>query len=159
MTAVFWIVALALVILGLLGTVLPALPGPVLVFAGLLLAAWIDGFARVGVLTIGLLGILTIGAHLIDLVAAAMGVQRSGASKRAIAGAALGVLAGLFFGLPGLVLGPFVGATLAELTVRRDLRGAGRAGLAAWAGFIAGVVAKLAVAFAMIGIFIAAFLL
>ena len=120
-----WILAAILVAVGAAGTVLPALPGPILVFAGLLVAAWTDHFARIGVPTLVVLGILTAAAHVVDLAAAALGVRRAGASGRAVAGAGLGALAGLFFGLPGLVIGPFIGAVAAELTVRRDVHAAG----------------------------------
>lgn len=159
MTAVLWALAIMLVIIGLIGTLLPAVPGPILVFAGLLIAAWADGFARVGAGTLVLLGLLTVVAYLIDLAATVLGVQRAGASRWAVVGAALGLLAGLPFGLPGLLLGPFVGALTAELTVRRDLRQASRAGVAAWLGFLVGTILKLALVFTMIGVFLAALLL
>lgn len=159
MSLALWILAVALVLVGIADTVLPALPGPVLVFAGLVLGAWADGFERVGLLTLALLALMTLAAYLIDLAATVLGVQRSGASTRAVVGAAVGLLAGIPFGLPGLLIGPFAGAVLAELTVRNDLRQAGRAGIAAWLGFLVGTVAKLAIVFAMIGVFLAALLL
>ena len=156
MTVLLWILAAALVVVGLVGTLLPALPGTILVFAGLLVAAWADGFTRVGPGTLVLLGILTAASYTIDLVAAALGVKRFGASRRAAAGAALGTLLGLFFGLPGLIVGPFVGAVAAELSARRNLAQAGRAGLGAWIGFLAGAIVKVGVVFVMLGIFLAA---
>lgn len=154
-----WIISLLLIVVGVAGTVLPALPGPILVFAGVLLAAWADGFARIGIVTLVVIGLLTIAAHVVDLVSSAAGVRRSGASKRAVAGAAVGTLAGLFFGIPGLIVGPFVGAVLGELTVRRELQHAGRAGAYAWLGFMVGMAAKVAIVFGMIGIAAAAFLI
>jgi uncharacterized protein len=159
MSGLLWALSVLLVAVGIAGTVLPALPGPVLVFAGLLAGAWADGFQRVGVGTLVLLGALTALAYVVDLAAMVLGVQRAGASRRAVAGAALGLLVGLPFGLPGLLLGPFVGAVAAELTVRRDLGRAGRAGVAAWIGFLVGTVAKLVIVFAMIGLFAAMLLL
>lgn len=156
MTLALWILAVVLILVGIAGTVLPALPGPVLVFAGLLLGAWADGFERVGIATLVLLALMTVVAYLIDLAATVLGVQRSGASTRAVVGAAIGLLAGIPLGLPGLLIGPFAGAVLAELTVRNDLRMAGRAGFAAWIGFLVGTIAKLAIVFAMIGVFAAA---
>jgi uncharacterized protein len=149
---VLWILALALVLLGLAGIILPGLPGALLVFAGIVIAAWADDFTRIGPWTLVVLGVMTAAAHLVDLVAAAIGVQRAGASGRAVAGAGLGALAGLFFGLPGLLVGPFAGAALAELTVRSDLRGAGKAGAAAWVGFVVGSVAKLAIVVTMLAV-------
>jgi uncharacterized protein YqgC (DUF456 family) len=158
MTIVLWVLAVALVVIGLAGTILPALPGPVLVFAGLVVAAWANGFERVGVATIVVLALFTLAAHFVDLAAATAGVKRAGASRRAVAGAALGTLFGLFFGLPGLILGPFAGAVLGELTVRRNLGHAGVAGAAAWLGFLVGSVLKVSLVFLMIGWFLAAWL-
>ena len=153
---ILWTLAILLVGAGIAGTILPALPGPILVFVGFLLGAWADHFQRVGPVTLVLLALLTVAAYLVDLAATVLGVQRSGASGRAVIGAAIGLFAGIPFGLPGLLLGPFAGAVLAELTVRNDLRQASRAGFAAWLGFIVGTVAKLALVFAMLGIFLAA---
>ena len=152
-----WVLALVLIGVGLAGTILPALPGPILVFAGVLVAAWADGFPRIGVATLVVLGLMTVAAHLVDLASAALGAKRSGASRRAIAGAALGTVAGLAFGLPGVIIGPFAGALLAELSVRRDLQAASRAGVFAGFGFVVGLVAKLGLVFAMLGIALVAY--
>lgn len=159
MLVLLWLLAVLLIAVGVLGTLLPALPGPILVFAGVLLAAWADGFARIGGGTLAVLALLTAAAYAVDLLSAAVGVRRAGASPRAVAGAALGTLAGLFFGLPGIIVGPFVGAIAGELTVRGDVRGAGRAGLFAGLGFALGLAVKLALVFAMVGIAATAFLL
>src|SRR5687767_8569763 len=102
-----WALAVILVVVGLVGVVLPAVPGTVLIFAGLLLAAWEDGFVRVGVATMVVLGILTVATYFVDIATMTLGMKRLGTTKRAMAGAAIGTLAGLFFGLPGLVIGPF----------------------------------------------------
>jgi uncharacterized protein len=147
-----WILALILVLVGVAGTILPGVPGPVLVFAGIVVAAWADGFARIGIMTLAFLGLLTAVTYAIDFVASALGVQRVGASRRAVVGAALGALVGLFFGLPGLILVPFLGAVAAELTVRGDLKAAGRAGVAAWLGFVLGAALKIALVFVMLGV-------
>jgi uncharacterized protein len=149
---VAWILALVLILVGIAGTVLPGVPGPILVFAGIVVAAWGDGFARIGIGTLVVLGILTAATYAIDFAASALGVRRVGASMRAVVGAALGVIVGLFFGLPGLVLGPFVGAVLAELTVHGDLRAAGRAGVAAWIGLVVGAALKITLVFVMLGV-------
>ncbi len=156
---VFLVAAAILIAVGLAGTVLPALPGPVLVFAGILLAAWTGDFMRIGPVTLVLAGVMTAAAYFVDLASSALGVRRAGASGRAIVGASLGVVAGLFFGLPGLIVGPFVGATLGELSVRRDFGQAGRVGLAAWLGFIVGTAAKVALVIAMIAIAATAYVL
>jgi hypothetical protein len=159
MTFLLWVLATILVVVGLIGIVLPALPGTILIFAGLLLAASADGFSRVGAGTLIVIGIVTAASYTVDFVAAAVGAKRLGASPRAMAGAALGTLLGLLFGLPGLIIGPFVGAVLGELSVHRDLARAGRAGVAAWVGFAIGMAVKVALACSMIAIFLAAIFL
>ena len=151
-----WTLAIALIVLGLIGVVMPALPGTWLIFGGLVLGAWADGFTRVGVWTLVVIGLIAAASYAVDFVAAALGAQKLGASRRAMAGAALGTLGGLFLGLPGLIVGPFVGAVLGELTMHRDWKKAGRAGVAAWIGFAIGTAVKVGLAFAMIGIFAAA---
>jgi uncharacterized protein len=159
MTLLIWTAAVILVVVGLIGVVLPALPGTVLIFAGLLLAAWADGFDRVGIPTIVVIGIIGAASYGVDFAAAALGAKKLGASKRAMAGAAIGTVLGLFLGLPGLIIGPFVGAVLGELSVDRDWKKAGKAGVAAWIGFAIGTAVKVGIAFGMLGIFVAAFLL
>jgi len=159
MTLLLWVLAVVLVAVGLAGILLPALPGTILIFAGLLLAAWADGFMRVGTGTLVLLGVIAAASYGVDFVAAALGAKHLGASPRAMAGAALGTVLGLFLGLPGLILGPFVGAVLGELSVHRDLGRAGRAGVAAWIGFAIGTAVKVALAFSMIALFLAAMFL
>lgn len=152
-----WILVVALVGVGLAGTVLPMLPGVPMIFIGLWLAAWIDGYARVGAFTLSLLGVLVVASLIIDFAASALGAQRVGAHPRAIGGAALGSVVGLFFGIPGLLLGPFIGAVLGELSARKNMQQAARAGVATWLGLLFGTLAKLALAFAMVGVFLFAY--
>jgi uncharacterized protein YqgC (DUF456 family) len=113
-----------------------------------------DPFARSAAI-----GVIGATSYVVDFMAAAVGVKRLGASRRAMTGAALGTFAGLVFGLPGIVIGPFVGALVGELTVHRDWKRAGRAGVAAWIGFAIGTAVKAALAFVMVGIFTAALVL
>lgn len=148
-----WLLAVALVLAGLAGSVLPALPGVPLVFAGLLVAAWADDFQRVSWWMIVLLGALTLLSIVIDLAATALGARRVGATRWAIAGAAIGTVVGLFLGLPGLILGPFMGAVAGELLSHGEIQKATRAGVATWVGLIFGTLAKLALIFTMIGLF------
>jgi uncharacterized protein YqgC (DUF456 family) len=154
----WWILAGLLMIAGLVGTVVPALPGVPMVFAGLLLLAWSTGFEPVGLGTLGVLGILTALSILIDFLAASLGAKRLGASQRAFWGATLGAVVGLFFGLPGIILGPFVGAVSAELSAGRGAVQAGRSGYGAWIGIVLGTAAKLTIAFLMLGIVLTKFL-
>jgi uncharacterized protein YqgC (DUF456 family) len=150
----WYILAGALILLGLAGTILPALPGLPLVFAGMLLAAWADGFREIGVWTIVLLGVLTAVSVVVDIAATALGAKRVGAGKGAMLGAALGTLVGAFFALPGLILGPFLGAMIAELVRGRELAHASRIGFGTWVGLALGTALKIALAFAMLGIFV-----
>jgi hypothetical protein len=154
-----WLLAALLVLVGVLGSVLPGLPGVPLVFAGLVVAAWADDFQRVGWIVLILLGLMTLASFAIDFVATSLGAKRVGATKLAIAGALLGTLVGVFMGLPGLILGPFLGAVAGELISHGKIEQAGRAGLATWVGLLFGTLAKLALAFTMLGVFAAAYFL
>jgi uncharacterized protein len=154
-----WILAAVLMLVGLAGTVLPLLPGIPLMLAGMLIAAWADDFMRIGWLTLGILAVLMLLSFVIELAAAALGAKRVGASREAIAGAGVGTLFGLMLGLPGLLFGPFLGALAGELLARRDPDQAVKAGIGAWLGFVLGTVAKLAVAFMMLGVFVAAWII
>lgn len=154
MTILLWIIGITLVVIGLVGTVLPALPGALLIVAGLVVAAWADGFTKVGILTLVIIGVIGAASYLVDFVAAALGARRFGASPRAMVGAGLGTLLGLFLGLPGIIIGPFLGAVIGELTVHQDMAKVGKAGLAAWIGFLVGMAVKVGIAFLMIGIFL-----
>lgn len=154
-----WLAVVALVLAGLVGTLLPILPGPPLVFFGLWLAALIDGYRHVGTPTLVLLGVLVLLTVVIDFVASAMGAQRVGASKHAVTGALLGSIVGAFFGIPGLLLGPFVGAVIGELAARSRIERAARVGFATWFGMLVGALAKLGLSLAMIAIFLVAYFL
>jgi uncharacterized protein len=154
-----WLAALVLVAVGVGGTVLPALPGAPLVFGGLLLAAWIDDFREVGYVAIAVLGVLTLMTVIVDVVATMFGAKRVGATRAGIVGSALGTILGMFFGFAGLVIGPFAGALIGELSARRGVFSAGRVAVATWVALIVAVVVKLAVVFMMIGIFVFAYIL
>jgi uncharacterized protein len=156
MDILLWVIAVVLVVIGLIGTVLPALPGAMLIVAGLVLAAWADGFTKVGVGTLVVIGVIGAASYLVDFAAAALGAKKFGASPRAMVGAGLGTLLGLFLGLPGIIIGPFLGAVIGELTIHRDIAKVGRAGLAAWIGFLVGMAVKVGIAFLMIAIFLSA---
>jgi uncharacterized protein len=154
-----WALAAVLIVLGIAGTVLPALPGAPLVFAGLLAGAWADHFQKVGWFTLTVLALLTLSTLAIDVLATRHGARRAGASPLALLGAFVGTVVGIFFSLPGLIVGPFAGAFLGEYLARRDLRQAGRVGLGTWLGLVLGSAAKLAIVFLMIGIFLTAYVL
>jgi uncharacterized protein YqgC (DUF456 family) len=157
-TTIYYLLAGLLILAGIAGTILPALPGVPLVFAGMLLAAWANDFHDVSVWTIVLLGVLTLVSLAVDFLASMFGAKRFGASKKALWGAALGTFAGLFLGIPGLLLGPFVGAVAGEMLDGRAWREASKVGFGTWLGLAIGTALKLALAFGMLGIFVFALL-
>ena len=159
MTIFLWIIAVALIVLGIAGTILPALPGITLVFGGILLAAWIDHFTRIPGWLVGVFAVLTIVAWAVDYFAAMAGARKAGASKLALIGAAIGTVAGIFAGFVGLLFLPLVGAAIGEYLAQRDVRRAGKVGIATWIGMLVGTAVKVAIAFAMVGAFIVALLL
>ncbi|MEI7825582.1 MAG: DUF456 family protein [Chlorobiaceae bacterium] len=154
MTLLLWIIAAILVIAGFAGLVLPALPGMVLIFCGLVVAAWAEHFAYVGSRTIAVLALLVFFALLIDLLAGVLGAKKFGAGRYALIGAAIGAFCGLFFGIPGIVAGPFFGAFFGELVARKDIKDAGIAAIGTWIGLLAGSALKIAIAFIMLALFI-----
>ena len=158
MTVLLWIIAGVLVVVGIIGTVAPALPGPVLIFAGLLLAAWIDGFEKVGWLPLAMLGMLTALTFVADIVATGAGAKRAGASKQAVIGATIGTIVGIFFGIIGIFVGPFAGAAAGEFLANRDLVSAGKVGYGTLFGLVLGAAMKIALALAMVGVFVTAYL-
>ena len=153
----YFILSGALIVAGMAGAVVPALPGVPLVFGGMWLAAWADHFQHVGVGTLSVLGVLAALAMLIDFVAGLLGARRVGASGLALWGASIGTLVGLFFGLVGLLLGPFAGALTGELIAGSKVEKATKVGVATWLGLLFGTLAKLALCFTMLGIFLLAF--
>jgi hypothetical protein len=159
MTTALWVLVAVLILAGLVGTVLPALPGVVLVFAGILLGAWIDDFHRVSVTTVVLLGGLGAVALLVDFLAGVLTAQRVGATRLGLLGAAIGTVAGVFTGFIGLLFLPLAGAAVGEYLSHRDALRAGRIGVVTWLGMLAGAVVKLAIAFAMVGWFVGALLI
>jgi uncharacterized protein len=152
-----WLLATLLVVVGLAGAVLPALPGVPLVFGGLIVAAWADDFQRVGWVVLTLLGLLTLLSFAIDFAATALGARRVGATRLAVIGAAVGTVFGIFLGIPGLILGPFAGAVAGEMLSHGEWRKATQAGVATWIGLLFGTLAKLALVFTMLGIFVFAY--
>ena len=157
-TVLWWILAFLIVLIGLAGVVVPALPGIPIMFAGLMLAAWSTDFEPVGWGTLGVLGALTVLSVMIDFLSAAFGAKQQGASPRAFWGATLGAVVGLFFGLVGIVIGPFIGAVAAEFAAGSGAHQAGRSGYGVWIGLVLGTAAKLAIAFLMLGIYLTKYL-
>lgn len=145
-----WILAVLLILIGLAGTVLPALPGVPIILVGLLLIAWMDGFVAVSVSTMLWLGVLALLSVVIDFLATAEGARRFGAGRMAILGATLGLLVGLFFGLPGILFGPFLGAVAGHLLGKASLDESMRAGVGASIGVVIGTASKVLIGIIML---------
>jgi uncharacterized protein YqgC (DUF456 family) len=157
--SLWYLLGAILVIVGLAGTVLPVIPGALFVFGGLFFAAYAADFTRVGTTALVIIGIIGALTFVVDFVASIMGAKRVGASPQALVGATLGGIVGIFLGIPGIILGPFVGAVLGELTARGGLVQAGKVGLGTWLGLVVAAVLKVVMAFAMIATWGVSFLL
>ena len=153
-----WVLSVGLMVAGVVGAVMPVMPGAALVLAGTVLGAWIDGFQRIGGWTVGVLVALALLSWVLDYAAGVLGAKKVGASKQALIGAALGTVAGLFLGFVGVLVMPFVGAAAGEYLARRDHRSAARVGVATGLGLVVAMIAKVVIAFVMIGVFVVALL-
>lgn len=149
-----WIIGSILTFTGLAGLLLPLVPGAPLLFLGLLLGAWAEGFRYIGLWTLLLLAAMAALTYVVEFVASILGVKKYGGSRRAMVGAAVGGIVGIFLGIPGILLGPFVGAVIGELSLQRSLDEAGRAGFGTVVGLAIGVAGKLAIGITMIGLFL-----
>jgi uncharacterized protein YqgC (DUF456 family) len=105
-----------------------------------------------------LIGVLAVLAWVLEWAAGLLGAQRVGASRLALLGAAIGTVLGLALGLIGVLFMPLLGAAVGEFLARRDQQRALKVGFATWLGLLAGMLAKVVLAFTMVGVFIAALL-
>ena len=110
LVVLLWILVVVLIVVGVLGNVIPVLPGAVFVFAGIALGAWIDDFARVSGTVVIVAAVLMGLSWLVDYLSGVLGARRVGASREAIIGALVGTVAGVFTGLVGVLFLPLVGA-------------------------------------------------
>jgi uncharacterized protein YqgC (DUF456 family) len=152
-TILWYIIAGVIIVAGLIGSILPNLPGIPVMFGGMLLAAWVGHFQKIPVWVIVLLGVLAAFSIVFDFLAGSYGAKRYGASKAAVWGALIGTIVGLFFGILGIILGPFVGAVMGQLASGSAIEHAAKVGVGTWIGLLIGTAIKLAVAFMMLGIF------
>lgn len=151
---ILWIFGAILTITGLSGLLLPVVPGAPVLFLGLLLGAWAEDFQYVGLWTLLVLAAMAMLTYAVEFAASALGVKKYGGSRRAMVGAVLGGIVGLFLGIPGILFGPFVGAVIGELSMQRSLDQASRAGFGTVVGLAIGLAGKFAIGIAMIGLFI-----
>lgn len=153
MHILLYIIAAALIVVGLIGAIVPALPGIPLIFGGIWLIAAVDHYQHLGLwwlLTIA--GVGAVGLML-DLFAGALGAKRVGASKQAVWGALAGTVIGVVFGLSGVLLGAFFGAVLGELSAGNSVLRSAHVGVSAWIGLIFGSIIKLVSSVTMVALF------
>ena len=158
LVVLLWILVVVLIVVGVLGNVIPVLPGAVFVFAGIALGAWIDDFSRVSGTVVIVAAVLMGLSWLVDYLSGVLGARRVGASREAIIGALIGTVAGVFTGLVGVLFLPLVGAAVGEFIAVRNVPRAGSVGVATWIGMIIGIAVKIALSFVMIGLFVFALL-
>lgn len=130
------------IIVGLLGCVLPVIPGPPISFIGLLMLEFTRKYDFSGEF-LWLMAFIAIGVTVLDYIVPIWGTKKFGGSKRGVWGATIGLIVGLFVGPIGIILGPFVGAVIAESLGGKQSAEAFRAGLGAFIGFLMGVGIKL----------------
>ena len=153
-SSILWIIGAILTVTGLSGLLLPIVPGAPVLFLGLLLGAWAENFHYIGPCTLLILAVMMAMTYVVEFAASVLGVKKYGGSRRAMAGAALGGIVGIFLGVPGILLGPFVGAVIGELSLQRTLDEASRAGFGTVVGLAIGLAGKFAIGIAMIGLFL-----
>ena len=144
--------ALALIAVGLAGTVIPAIPGLPIIFAGSWLIGWASGYELISVTAVVILALLAAVGIGIDILAQILGAKRAGASRAGLWGAVIGTVVGLVTGIWGIVFFPLIGAVIGEIMAGRDMLKAGTVGLATWIGMAVGIGVKIALAFIMVGI-------
>jgi hypothetical protein len=152
MEILLYVLGAVALLLGLAGVVLPALPGSALLVAGALLVGWADGFTRVSGWTVAVCAVLGAAIWAVDLAAGVLGAKAFGASRWAVIGSGVGLLVGLFLGLPGIVLGPAVGALAFDYARDPNFERALKAGVGAFVGFVLGSVVKVALSFVLVGV-------
>jgi uncharacterized protein len=157
MSPLMTLLGIAIVIFGVASLVAPILPGVAIVYLGILVVAWADDFTRIGPLMLMVMLAVMLVALVADNVAGLFGARKAGASAWGVFGAGLGALAGLFLGLPGVILGPAVGALVFEYARNPDAKRAMRAGAGGLLGFFFAVVAKAVFAFLLIGLAVIAY--
>ena len=145
--------ALLVMCVGLLGTILPMIPGSPIVLAAAILHKLYFGPNGANIWVLVVLGLLVLVSIGLDYVATSVGAKRLGGSWKGMLGAVVGGIVGLFFNLPGILLGPFIGAFLFELIGDYEYKRALRAGTGATLGLLIGAVGKFSVCVVMIALF------
>ena len=151
----WWFFTIVLFAIGLLGTVVPFLPGTTIILAGAIIHRMMLGTDKsISWIIIAGLSLLTLVSYGLDFLGGYYGAKRFGSTRWGTFGAVIGAIVGLFFGIIGLFVGPVIGALLGEFIAGKRLVDAGRAGWGSLLGNLAGMLAKLVIAVAMIVIFL-----
>lgn len=148
--------SIVLILIGIIGCLVPVLPGPPLSYAGILILHFTKyaEFSRNLLIILGVVaGIVT----LLDYFVPIWGTKKFGGSKYGIRGATIGLIVGLFFGPPGIIIGPFMGAFIGEMIFKDDFKYALKAGFGSLLGFLTGIGLKLAASFTITFYFIKGF--
>jgi len=150
---ILFIICLLTMLVGVLGNMIPGIPGTPLILAAAIVFRLLGGEGSVDNWVLIALVFLTLFALLLDYVAGMVGAKKLGATWKGVLGAVIGGIVGLFFNLPGIILGPIVGAVAFELLGGRKFNEAGRAGVGAFIGIIAGAFGKVICSLVMVGLF------
>lgn len=151
----WWLFTIILFAVGLIGTVLPFLPGTTIILAAAVIhRVMLGGEKSIGWRVMTILVALTLATYALDFLSGYFGAKYFGASRWGTFGAIIGALAGIFFGIIGLFIGPVIGALAGEFIAGKKMVAAGRAGWGSLLGNLAGMVAKLLIALVMITLFL-----
>jgi uncharacterized protein YqgC (DUF456 family) len=151
----WWLITIVLFAVGLIGTVVPVLPGTTIILGAAVIHRLMLGPEKsVGWRTLSILVALTLATYALDFLGSYFGAKYFGATKWGTFGAVIGALAGLFFGIVGLFVGPVIGAVAGEFIGGKRMIEAGRAGWGSLLGNLAGMVGKLLIGLAMIAVFL-----
>lgn len=155
--ALWWSLTLGLMLIGLVGTIAPFIPGPAIIFGAAVFHHWMVGPEHsAGWVTLGGLLVLTLAALALDVISGSLGAKWFGATWWGVFGGIVGGIVGLFFGLPGLLVGPLLGVMIGEIVGGKGLLPAGKSTWGTVLGTTAGIVVKLIIGLIMIGWFLIA---
>ena len=151
----WWLFTIVLFAVGLIGTVLPVIPGTTIILAAAIIHRMMLGAEKsIGWRSIAILLLLTLATYALDFLSGYFGAKYFGATKWGVFGAVIGALVGIVFGIIGLFIGPVIGAITGEFIAGKRLIDAGRAGWGSLLGNLGGMVGKLVIALVMITIFL-----
>jgi uncharacterized protein YqgC (DUF456 family) len=153
----WWLFTIVLFAVGLIGTVLPVIPGTTIILAAAIIHRMMLGAEKsIGWRSIAILLLLTLATYALDFLSGYVGAKYFGATKWGMFGAVIGALVGIVFGIIGLFIGPVIGAITGEFIAGKKLIDAGRAGWGSLLGNLGGIIGKLVIALVMIAIFLMA---